>query len=218
MARLGPARLTGIVYLAYFVVAIASGLIAPGINGPGPLPEPSGIAAHRLAYEVAVALGLASTVLYVAVAGLLYRLLQPVGPTVTLLALLFALTGCAVTAFGGVFQLGLFADGMQGSAGLLVRLNAEAGHVALVFFGAFELLLGYTIVRSTFLPRAIGALIVVAGVGWLAVLSPVIPGWLATGDEVVGFAAEAALMLWLLLAGVNERRWTELRGRQPAAP
>ena len=229
------ARLTGAVYLLYFLTAVAGGLLAPGIAGPGPAPDgpalASTIATHASTYELAVALGLVSTALYVALAGLFYNLFRPVSRALAVLMAFFSLVGCAVTGLGGVFQLApvallggdqylkvFSAEQLQAQALLFLNLNGEAGRVALVFFGCFQLFLGYLIVRSRFLPWIIGVLIGVAGVGWLTVLSPALPGWLLTGEEVLGFAAEAALMLWLLVIGVSERRWTELQGRPPAAP
>ena len=55
-------------------------------------------------------------------------------------------------------------------------------------------------------------LIAVAGVGWLTFLSPALANYLLTVLEVVGFAAEASLMLWLLVMGVNVQRWNEKAG------
>ena len=45
-----------------------------------------------------------------------------------------------------------------------------------------------------------------AGSGWLIFLSP-LAGHLSTYLKILGFLAEASLMLWLLIRGVNEQRW-----------
>jgi len=70
--------------------------------------------------------------------------------------------------------------------------------------------LGYLIFRSTFLPRILGAPIALAGVGWLIFLASPIANALLAYLEVLGFVTEAALMLWLLLFGVNGQRWAEI--------
>ncbi len=49
--------------------------------------------------------------------------------------------------------------------------------------------------------------------GWLTFLSPPVVKHFAAGLEVVGFAAEASLMLWLLIAGINGQRWALLASR-----
>lgn len=215
------ARISGVVYLLFFVTAVAGGVLTPGVTGPGSLG--GSVLAHRSSFELSVVLGLVSTAFYVALAGLFYRLFRPVSKTHALVAVLFSLVGCAVTAFGGVFQLAPLAvlsgdsylkvfttEQLQAMALLFLNMNALAGHVALVFFGAFQLFLGYLIWRSTFLPRLLGALIAIAGVGWLTFLSPELSGPALVIVEVLGFVAEAALMLWLLVRGVNEQRWQDL--------
>jgi len=85
--------------------------------------------------------------------------------------------------------------------------------VALTFFGVFQLLLGYLIYRSGFLPPILGVLIAVAGVGWLLFLIPPLVSALVVYLEVLGFVAEALLMVWLLVRGVNAARWAELASR-----
>src|SRR5207245_1682659 len=97
----------------------------------------------------------------------------------------------------------------QALALLLLHVGGAAGSVALIFFGVFQLALGWLIYRSTFLPRVIGAVIALAGIGWLTVLFPALAAFLATPLSVLGFAAEFSLMLWLLIAGVNPTRWNE---------
>jgi hypothetical protein len=50
-----------------------------------------------------------------------------------------------------------------------------------------------------------------AGLGWLIFLSP-LANHLSTYLKVLGFLAEASLMLWLLVMGVNDQRWKEQAG------
>ena len=76
-------------------------------------------------------------------------------------------------------------------------------------FGVFDVVIGYLIFKSTFLPRILGALMVAAGVGWLIFLSPPLANRVFIYVEIPGFLAEAALMLWLLVMGVNVQQWQE---------
>lgn len=230
------ARLIGLVYLLYFVSAVTGALIAPG-TGPGGPPtdaaaSANNILSHETAYELGVALGVLSTVLYVALTALFYVLLRPVNRTLALVMAFINLVAMAVVAVGSVLQLAplvVLGGGsylsvfdlkqLQALALLLLNLSAESGRVALGFSAFFQLVWGYLIFRSTFLPRVIGLLIAVAGVGWLTYLLPAQPAWLVTGTEVLGFAAEASLMLWLLVMGVNAVRWSELAAAgAPARP
>jgi len=79
----------------------------------------------------------------------------------------------------------------------------------LLFFGPFCLLIGYLILSSSFLPRVLGVLMALAGLGWLAFLSPAVPRYLSLAIEVLGFLAELSLCLWLLVMGVNVERWKQ---------
>jgi len=128
---------------------------------------------------------------YIAVTLLLYDLLKPVNRSVSLLAACFGLLGCAVT----LFRLSPF---------LVVR--------DLVFFGLQCLLVGYLILKSTFLPRMLGALMVLAGLGWLTFLWPALANSLAPYNLVPGMLGEGALIVWFLVKGVNVQRWNEQAG------
>jgi hypothetical protein len=50
---------------------------------------------------------------------------------------------------------------------------------------------------------------VLAGIGWLAFLIPAVALLLSIPIEGLGIFAEAALMLWLIVMGVNARRWNQ---------
>lgn len=220
-------RITGVVYLLYFLTAIVSALIPPGIGGPNSLPSNAETFATRVmsntsSYEIATAIALISTLLYIGLAVLFYQLFKPVSRTIALLMMVFTFAGSVITAAGGVLQLAPVAvlDGssylnafdakqLHAIALLLLHISAQSGAVALAFFGVFQLLLGYLIYRSGFLPRLIGVLIAVAGVGWLTFLYPPLSTFLLTELEVLGFVAELLLMLWLLIRGVDDKRWIE---------
>jgi len=86
--------------------------------------------------------------------------------------------------------------------------------ITLVFFGVGCLLLGYLIFRSSFLPRILGAQIAIAGVcyeisGFANFVSPALNAKLYPYILLPGAAGEYSLILWLLVIGVNARRWNE---------
>ena len=222
------ARITGVVYSLFFLTGIVGAVLTRATNGLGglsgdPAATANNILAHEASYRWGWAVGLISTAFYVALVALFYQLFRPVNRNLALLATSFGLVGCAIGAFGSLFQLAPLVvlggssylrafdvNQLQALALMFLNLNAQVGNIALVFFGAFQLFLGYLIFRSTFLPRILGALIALAGVGWLIFLSPPLANSLLIYLEVLGFVAEAALMLWLLVFGVNAQRWQRL--------
>jgi hypothetical protein len=130
---------------------------------------------------VGSAAGLIAGLLYVAVTLLFYDLFKPVHRRLSLLAASVSLVGIAV--------------------GPVLKLNP------LPFFGIYCLLIGYLILRSTFLPRTLGVLMVIAGLGWLTFLSPSLAKSLYPYNLAPGIIGEGALTLWLLVFGVDVPRW-----------
>jgi hypothetical protein len=136
------------------------------------------------------AVNLIAYTLYIVLTLLFYYMFKPVNRSVSLLAGFFSLAGCTI--------------------GILDLSHPAPSYISpLWFFGSYCLLIGYLIVRSTFLPRLLGWLVAFAGLGWLAFLSPPIAKHLSLYIEVLGILAEASLMLWLLVRGVNLQRWKE---------
>jgi len=169
------ARITGAVYLLYFLTAVFGEVFI----GRGQL----------VVYD---AVNLIAHAFYIAVTLLFYYMFKPVSRSLSLLAAVFGLAGCANDVLG-LFNLASY------------KISS------LVFFGPYCLLIGYLIFRSTFLPRILGVLMALAGLGWLIFLSP-LANHLSTYLKVLGFLAEASLMLWLLVFGVNDQRWKKQAG------
>lgn len=99
----------------------------------------------------------------------------------------------------------------------LLRL-APVIHVSdLVFFGVQCLLIGILIYRSTFLPRFVGVLMMLAGLGWLTNLWPALANSLAPYNLMPGIFGEGVLIVWLLVKGVNVQRWREQAAAEAGA-
>jgi len=211
-------RTTGIVYLLFFLTAAAGVAFAAqaGVGGPpGAARDVSKLLAHQEAFRVGFGLTLVSTACYVAVTGLLYRLLRPVSASTALVAAMLSVMGLAVQTAGSVFQvtpLVLEGSGVpqwQSLALVFLNLDRPFEQTGLVFDGLWLLLLGWLIWRATFLPRALGAALALAGLGWEVYLVPPLAARISLPVQVAGFLAEAALMLWLVVAGVNAERWRD---------
>ena len=174
-------------------------------------------------------LGMASEALALlctlALAMIYFALLRPVSLELSILAALLRVVSVAVQAVA-VLQLDLalspltdpaFAaaftpDQRAALATLAVRSHAHGYTLALLVVGAAFLVHGFLIVRSTFLPKTLGRLIQVAGVGYLAngftlFLAPAYAGQVFLAIMVPVFVGETSLSLWLLIKGVNVERW-----------
>jgi hypothetical protein len=217
------ARITGVVYLLYFLTAILAEVFMKGIVVSGDAAATANnIQAHEPLFRLGLGTGLIATAWYIALTALLYELFKPVNRSVSLVAAFFSLVGCAIQAFGSVFQFaplvisGSSADlsafkpeQSQALALILFKLDSQAQTITLVFFGLYCLLIGCLIFKSTFLPRILGVLMALAGLGWLTFLAPPLANALSPYVLVLGFLAELSLMLWLLVKGVNVERWKQ---------
>ncbi len=81
---------------------------------------------------------------------LVYDIFKPVNRRLSLLAASFALVGLTFEA---------------------LRWQPQGVNLAIVFHGFYCIPIAYLIIRSTFLPRILGALMAFAGLGWLTFLS-----------------------------------------------
>lgn len=98
---------------------------------------------------------------------------------------------------------------LQALALLSLKVNEHAAGMALVFFGFYAMLTGYLVFRSTFLPHILGVLGMLGGVGWLAFLSPPLGSKFFPYIVAVALVGSVAKVLWLLVFGVNDQRWSE---------
>lgn len=211
-------RVTGVAYLLYFLTAISGASFISGIVVQGDaIATSNNILAHRSSYQLGLAIGTISLAFYIVVTTRFYSLFRPVNRDLSLLAAFFSLVGCVIQAFGGIFQLAPlvilehgrytneFTIGqLQAQALMFLELKSRAEIIALVFFGLYCLLIGCLIFKSAFLPRFLGVLMMLAGVGWLTFLSPSFASRLSPFNLALGILAEGLLMLWLLVRGVQQ--------------
>src|SRR5260370_34413655 len=221
-SRRFKARMAGALFLLYGAIAGLAVFARRGLSVNG---EAAATATNILAHEPLFRLGFAADLLaiacYIAFTGLLYALFKPVNRSVSLLAAFFSLVGCIIQSSGCVFEfaplivlkgaqhLSVFkVEALQALAYIFLKLYSQAYTIALVFSGFFTLLIVYLSLKSPFLPRILGVLMAVSGMGGLTFLAPPFGAkyfpYILAAD-----IGEVLLILWLLVKGVNEQRWKE---------
>ncbi len=232
------ARIAGVLYLVIIALGVTSeAVIRGGLVVRG---DPAATAANILGSEGLFRLGfLADSIVFLsdaAVAVLLYLLLRPVNRTVAMVAAAFRLTQTAVLALNLLNQhaallvltgpdYAAFEPGQrQALAYLMLDRHGHGYDLGLLFFGVHCALLGYLIVKSGFLPKLVGVLLMGAAAAYLigSYTRFLAPGLVTAVAPVYGvaLAAELALCGWLLVKGVNLDRWRLLveRGDSPRVP
>jgi uncharacterized protein DUF4386 len=218
------ARITGVFYLLTILTGIfAQGFVSGRLVVDGnAAATATNILTHRGLFQLGFAVYLIEMACNIAMTALFYDLLKPAGRSVALLATFLGLTGCVIKTFsrvffivplfilGGAHFLRVFSvEQLQALALLSFKVNDRGAGMALVFFGFYALLTGYLIIRSTFLPWILGVLSVVGGLGWLSFLYLPLGHLAFPYVAVFALLGAAALIVWLLVFGVNEQRWKE---------
>lgn len=218
------ARLAGGLLLATVLAGgFAQGFIGGQLMVAG---DASATAANILAHEplhrLAFAVYFAELACQIAMTLLFYELLRPVNKTVAVLSTAFGLIGCTVKTVGHLFYiapllvlngapwLSVFSTAqLQAVAFLSLRVNYTAETMAMAFFGLNALFKGYLVFRSTFLPRALGVVSAIGGLGWLMYVYEPLARRLQMPIVGVGVLGAFVTVAWLLVYGVDEKRWHE---------
>lgn len=180
------------------------------------------ILGHERLFWLGFASSLLAVVFHIVYALLFYDLLKPVNRRISLLALLVLLVASTIQAVTGLLYLAplLILQGgssvsaftleqLQVLALVFLKLNAYALNVHLVFFGLWCILTGYLIFRSIFLPRVLGVLLAISGLGWLIFLFPPVGYRLFPFIAAASALGEIPVEFWLMVMGVNIQRWKE---------
>jgi hypothetical protein len=153
-----------------------------------------GITAMVLARQgpsaAADAMNLAGAVEYALVVVLIGRLFQGAGAALSWSVAAIGLAGC-----------------ITGLAGALHLFGSTA--TALAVFGLYCLALGALVLRSRLMPRAIGLLLMLGGLGWLTYADLPLARSLQPYNIALGIIGELIFTLWLLAAGLRAETHVE---------
>ena len=216
-------RTIGWVWVLYFLTGILGTLLTRGILVPTDAASTANnILTHASLWRAGFAVDLVANLIYIALTALVFGLFRPVNPTLALLAAFFSLVGCTVQIMGELLRLApsvvlanpplanaFGAQQLQAAALLSVTLYRNVFYIAFVLFACFELVTGFLILRSTFLPRWLGWWWIAGGIGgltflWSPLATSIWPLLLAAG------AGEFVLPVWLLVKGVDISKWRAL--------
>ena len=181
------------------------------------------IVASNLLFRLGFLAYLGEAVTDVSLTFLLFVLLRPVHANLAFLAVLFRVMATATFAFaelfyfapslilGGDGYLKTFSPDQLNSLALLsLNVYQTAGNLFLLFYGIGSIILGYLMIRSGYLPRVVGGLWVIGGVGF--VIGNLV--WIFTPANISllllpQIIALLSLGLWLLVRAVDTEKWNQ---------
>jgi Domain of unknown function (DUF4386) len=222
IVQLAPAkvaRITGGFYLAYILASVLATML--GQIGLGTASQVyQAMMTNEGSFRLALVVALTTGFLFLMAAWGLYVLLRPVNRN---LALLFLLLNAVGVAIQGASMLSLVSamlqgDGashmqaysaaqLEGLAYLSINVYKTGWVTAQLFFGTWLFPLGYLVYKSGYLPRFLGVLLMLDGIGVLIwfLQALLLPAYNAIHYPglAVSFIAEVGLALWLLVKGVK---------------
>jgi len=170
----------------------------------------------------------------IVLAWLFYVLLKPVHRDLALLSAFFGLVSMTLFA---VTQMFYFAAPMflresgylaaftleqrEGFAGIFLSLYGFLATLSMLYYGTAWIIRGWLTFKSTYLPRFLGVIMIVAGLGFAAktityVLVPAASSRLLLAPM---FLNAVVLVIWMLAKGVDQDKWKRaVAGRSRTDP
>ena len=213
------ARTAGVLYLIYVITSVIANLFGKFVFVEAPVTIDH-ILTHATQFRIGFVINLFSVVFFLIAAWALYVLLKPVNKDLALLFLLFNVAGFAVWLFS---SLCLFAnlvilngpegikafqpDQLQALAVFFFGLYKTGGVIAQVPYGVWLFPLGYLVLKSKFLPKILGILLIADGICQFIYVCQrlILPDLavIAYPCMVISFIAEFSLALWLSIKTVK---------------
>ena len=217
------ARVTGALYLISNIFAPFTLLYLPSrfiVRGDAAATSNNIMASESL-FRLGIVGNLFTFIANIFLALALFQLLKVVHKNMASLMVILFLVGVPIAMLNEVTQLAVLRllsgagylavfskEQLQALALFFLNLHAQGLNIAQIFWGLWLLPMGYLIYKSGFLPKFLGILLIIACLGYLvdsfaAFLLP------SLNVNVIFFTGwgELAILLWLLIKGVNVEEW-----------
>lgn len=197
-----------------FAGFVASRLVVRGDSAA----TSNNIVASESLFRLGLVSSLIMMIAFLFYAMLLYTLLRPVNRTHAMIMVGLVLASVPIYMLNQVNQfaaLPLASDQRYDQVKLFLDLHRLGNLIAGIFFGLWLFPLGLLVFESGFFPRFLGILLMFGSLGYLVLFARefFFPGpertlW-SNPFLVVTHVSELAMMLWLLIKGLNVDRWNE---------
>ncbi len=216
------ARIAGLLYVVSAAGALFPELVRSNVIVPGDAAATAdNIRASATLFRLGFVTEVASNITWLPMLMLLYLLFRHVNQLVGATMVLFAAVGAAVQSLNMLHHytaLTIATDDAytrsfgQAGADALTHLFADMHYngyrLNAVFVGPWLVPLGYLVIKSGYLPKLLGVLLITGCFGYLAMffttfVAPDAPEGIRTLFTVVGGVGEIVFMLWLLVKSVR---------------
>lgn len=226
------ARFAGVLYLIIFIVFPLSTMLgSSSIAMSGEAANIDNFLAAETRFRIGMAGEAVIFLIEVLLASLLYVLLKPVNPAISLAAAIsrlaegvvqganLLLSALVLVLASGAGYLSAFNPEQLGALATLFRDAYDYGILIWGFFFGFHLLLlGYLVAKSGYFPRLVGILLALGGIGYLLesfgiFIVPQYSGLLSTIVLILAVPSELVFSVWLLWKGIDVGQYEEAQKR-----
>jgi len=183
----------------------------------------SNIAVNQALYRTSIVSALVTQVVQIFVVLYLYKVLKPVNKNYAVLMVTFILVAVPIAMLNELSQFAVLqllngadysriftSEQIQALIKLLLDSRQTGIFIAHIFWGLWLFPMGYLVLKSGFLPKIIGALLIVACFGYLtdSFIFFYVPDFGIKFAEFT-FIGELLITFWLLIKGVNVEEWNK---------
>ncbi len=215
------AHRAGVLYFLFMIVAIFGEFFLPVFMVPGDAAATArNITAAELTYRIGILTGFVTLVIFIFLVVSLYKLLKDVDRNLATLMVLLVSIGVAIALanllnkfaplvlLSGADYLSVFTKSQLDALALgFLRFHSNGVAVSTAFWGLWLFPFGILIIRSGFLPRILGILLLVAGFAYLtsSLTSIVLPDYRRVVSRLMMplYFGEVPIIFWLLIKGAK---------------
>jgi len=217
------ARAAGALYLVVALTGGFSMLYVPSLMVPGDVAATAdNLIAHESLFRLGIVSGLVSQVAFVFLAVALYQLFKGVNQAqASVMAALVLVAApvaflnmlnqlAALRILTGADYLAAFAEAQRNALMMLfLDLHSQGILIVEIFWGLWLVPLGLLVIKSRFMPRFLGVLLIVGFLGYCVdfLTRLLFPDHAAIVSSIAGAAkfGELAMILWLMIVGVKNQ-------------
>jgi Domain of unknown function (DUF4386) len=223
------ARVGGILYLLiialgiFYEMIVRNSILVPG----DAMATMASLKQNEFLWRLGIVAEFLSSIASIGLVLIMYRLTQLVNKDLAMLAAFFNLAGITIQTvyiiqlIEALFPIGTSSylqaftpEQLSAMISLSTKSHVFGFGIALLMFAPYFLLTGYLIYKSIYLPKFIGMLYMISGVGYLInsiilILAPQFSGSVFMIILLPVIVGEISLSLSLLIKGVNEKEWNK---------
>ena len=216
-------RLAGFWYLTLIPIGFFGVLYVPSLVVSGDMASTmNNIVASESMFRLSMVSAFIMNIVSIVIVLLLYKLFKPVDKNMGRYMVAFLLLGAGIAMLNevnhfaalilsGVDTVAVFTvEQSQYLVRLFLDMHEYGSYIATIFWGLWLFPLGYLIVKSNFIPKILGILLIIAGVGYLieSFVLFLAPHYAIPFSNFT-FIGEVLFPLWLLIKGVDVKQWNK---------